>query len=312
MRAIWMSMILSSMAILGPSISIASSDICAQVLDDTFDFNGRIIVEEKAQRGPRLQEYQERLMLVESLLGNLKRPTETRVTVGHLTIFSVFDRNDFSVYVGIQPQTASWKRSKVDLDTLNHEYAHAIFEKNLLASIPQFRDQYAAIDARARENDPAVILYTALHELFADIVTVVTTKNPDTFPELLAASPEALKSFELGVQDSHREFTFEELNYRSMTLGAHPGALKSWSSLLKQTESKQHPYFLLLPARWKFWGLVRNKISSASYQKQIIERVFPILSQEVERMLEFSQDSLSEADVQALNYRLMKSLEQVL
>jgi hypothetical protein len=317
-------MILSSVSVFGLSVAGAAG-ICS----DLFD---RIEVDPSAVSGPKASEYSEVLDRVDSLLGNLQAPTESKVTVDDQMIFSSFRQSDFSVHVGLRPAELGKKHPKANFTTLTHEYGHAILEKNLREHIPNFKEASLKAESNSDLSYVPGIIYTGLHELFADSVVLVATKNPEALYELnsmrrkslflLKQEYETLKKItppEEFYLDNPREpmplpskYTREDMILRNMKHGSDHRLHQKWQEFIQDEFVRMDPYFILLPARWHLWQVVKTRISSENYQRAILTKIFPIFRKEMKQMLENPPESLSASDIEILNYRIIRQIDEAL
>lgn len=279
------------------SAAQAFAAACGPLFSSEYSLAGRIEVEPKIEAKEAVYvaaQFAEAVKKTNELLGDLVEPKEARVSVGDLFMFSVFDPRDFSIYVGLRPESMGKKHIIKNQHTLIHEYGHAILEKNLGERIPEYRTKNSA-------SQEAEILHASLHEFFADAVTVVTTKNPKAIVEIVSDRTVATKNY-----------SAEDLLMRNLAEGRHHLARQQWRKLIEKDEMRQDPYFILLPARWHLWQLVKTRIEGSLYQKQVLSRIFPQLVREVETLLSKPPAKVTVEEVEYLNQRLMNHLSEVL
>lgn len=331
MKAFWMSMILSSVSALGPSAAWANGTCGPFFGEDGVDYamNGRVIVEARALGGPKASEYAATLTKIDSLLGNLKSPYDANIVVHDMMIFSSFNPIEWRVYVGLRPTDLMGQKHKnVNLTTLAHEYGHAIFEKNLRDQIPNYTEISIRMHNNSNERLVPYIIHVGMHELFSDAVTLVTTKNPDSLPELLSLDRKDQEQFdkelwmekkraakdEVGVEHSPvpKNYSREKLALRGMSDGNSRHAYEKWQELIQDEFVRLDPYFIFLPARWHLWQLVKTRIDSPRYRREILGKVFPILKEEMNNIHLKSPETLSAAEIEAINHRIKQKLEEAL
>lgn len=331
MRAFWMSMILSSVGALGPSHAQASR-FCEDIFGSEYALNGRVKVESSALQGPRAEEYATTVQKIDSLLNGLKIPTETNIVIHDQMMFSSFNAMDSAVYVGLRPgNVMGRKHPKINMITLTHEYGHAILEKNLGSAIPEFTAFSKKQFDNSNDRDPQLILHTALHELFADSVTLVATKNPEALTELLSMRRKSKKQLQKEFEHLQKtaepddvpfapeeqmplsgKYSREQMSLRSMSHGYDHLQYKKWKEMIGDEFVRMDPYFILLPARWHLWQAVKTRIESPNYQQAILKKVFPLIKSEMESVIQHAPESLTVEGIEALNQRLMRQLDEVL
>jgi hypothetical protein len=331
MKALWMSMILSSVSALGPSAAWARES-CGPLFEKEYAMNGRIEVEASALKGPKASDYAARITKIDSLLTNLIRPNETNVVVHDLMMFSSFSPVELTVYVGLRPGSDMGKKHEnVNQTTLTHEYGHAIFETNLRAQIPGFKEISLRMHENSNDRFVPAILHLGFHELFADAVTLVTTKNPEALPELLSMRRKSKKQLEAeyefqtktappedrpyGVEEQmpiSKKYSREVLSLRGMRDGYSHHVQQKWQELIQDEYVRIDPYFIFLPARWHLWQVVKTRIDSENYQKTILVKVFGILKEEMIYAHFKYPETLSAADIEAINLRIIKKLDAAL
>lgn len=331
MRALWMSMILSSASALGPSAALAHN-LCAEFFTTEYAALGRIEVEPRAVTGPKASEYADTLHRIDQVLGNLKAPAEANVVVHDSMLFSSFNPKAFTVYVGLRPGSVMGeKHQNINMVTLAHEYGHATLETNLRAQIPNFKKLSLKVLENSDETSVQAIIYTGLHEFFADALTLVTTKNPKALSELLSRSRKSKKQLEAeylhlkktappedqpdGVEEQIpqiKKYSREAMSLRDMSNGFNHLQHQKWQEILKDEYVRMDPYFILLPARWHLWQSIETRIDSKNYQKEILGKVFQIVKKEMEYIIPDQQEKLSASDVEMLNQRIIRKLDEAL
>jgi hypothetical protein len=329
MKALWMSMILSSVSALGPSL-VWANGTCGPLFAMEYAMNGRVMVEEGALSGPTASTYAAMITKIDSFLSGLARPTETNFVVHDMMMFSSFNPIEAIVYVGLRPvEGMNQKHENINLTTLIHEYGHAILEKNLRAQIPGFAKISLQMHNNSNEKFVPFIIHSGLHELFADAVTLVTTKNPDALPELLMLDRKAQKQFEKELwlekkkakdpsseQEEHspipKEYSRETLALRGMSDGNSHHAYQKWQELLQDEFVRIDPYFIFLPTRWHLWQTVKTRIDSPNYQRKILGKIFPIIREEMNNIHLKAPENLSAAEIEAINLRLIQKIDEAL
>lgn len=304
MSSFWMSIILSGLSAFVPAVAHAGfASSCASIFASEYTLEGRIEVTPKGQSGPKAADYALTLKKADALLGDLLIPKETTVEVGNLFIFSNFDPKEFTIYIGVRPDSMGKKHPNINQNSLVHEYGHAILEKNLINKVPDYQKQMTAIrDSASNGTSPAELIQIALHEFFADAVAVLTTKNPNAVSEVLYDSSRPLK-----------KFSYNDFSLRRQTDGKNPQALQQWRELLKTEEIRQDPGFILLPSRWRFWQLIKTRIDGERYQKQVLTKIFPHLEKEIKALLlNPTLKTATPQEIESLNQRLIQHLNEVL
>lgn len=158
---------------------------------------------------------------------------------------------------------------------------------------------------RKKELMPYWNLRSALHELFADTLTVTATRNPKAMHEILRDA-----------EETYKKHSSQEIYLRNFTDGRH--------HLNRQIWQKEHPffgsyaadpYYALLPARWELWKISKNKIKSDNYQKTLIPKVFSILERNLSEILAKRPEEIGSRgfkDIEKLNAQIIEDFRNEL
>ncbi|MNL49541.1 hypothetical protein D3C87_1724850 [compost metagenome] len=109
-----------------------------------------------------------------------------------------------------------------------------------------------------------------------------------------------------------KEYTRETLALRGMSDGNSRHAYQKWQELIQDEFVRIDPYFIFLPTRWHLWQQVKTRIDSPGYQRKILSKIFPILKEEMNKIHLSAPETLSVAEIETLNRRLMERLEEAL
>lgn len=119
------------------------------------------------------------------------------------------------------------------------------------------------------------------HEVFADTIALVLTKDPKVISDAVLPRNSQVPSAKRA-----KEHSKEKLASRDFTDGEHHRDIQTW--LKEQVEvsgEKGDFYFAFLPARWELWNIVKNKIDSENYRKELSYKVFSILERNLSEVL---------------------------
>lgn len=352
----WLTITLAALGAFAPVSLWAYAEKCGPLFTSEYSEGGRIEVLPSGSKGPKATEYSESLKRVNLLLGDLLVPHEVTVSVDHVFMFSTYSFEQNIISVGIRPDSMGKKHPSVNLNTLVHEYGHAIFEKNLMNTTPIYRalreslveiersqhllelevstfNQHlkAEQDVLEKESLQTHIkdlkleihrlevlkeskmnhwnIRAAVHELFADIVAVTASKNP-------RALRDTLNNIEDRYDGQYKEHSSVLLNLRNFADGAHHKNRQTWNKEhAKIVQDQGDIYYAFLPARWEFWQLVKGRIESPNYQKEVIPKVFSILEKHLNAELEKSAAELRPSgfkNIEELNNKIIQDFKNEL
>jgi hypothetical protein len=220
----------------------------------------------------------------------------TLILLSHEFGHAIFDKN-------IRRNSANWLESENSYDDPSWQLKNLrslLAQKKVLAEaqddVEKLRalKQLNAIKAVPEQMFTQHIFRKALHELFADIATVVYTGSPRamydavrfTDPKLLAA-PGKMSSVELEtVFFITRKFDVEWTDAR----------IAEWKSEMARELAIEKPNFhaILAPARAAFWQAYKEQLSQPGQKRdQVLGRAFAVLK----RIYENHQGEFSRLDV---------------
>jgi len=230
-----------------------------------------------------VQNIVDHLNAIDLLMSPLVAPLEAQITIGSKYSESVFNRESFLLYAGLKP-------ANEPLAVLTHEYGHAILEKNL------FKDPVKK--AKLAANGKMRLISGPLHEFFADVVAVSFYKNPQVMSEL-ARDP----------KKTPPEGSWDDLITRDFELSEDSPRRDNWEPLLPFATFTMDMYYPLLPARWAFWLLVKEKINDNSYRAQVIPKVYGAVEKVMNEVLTWDEAQLGG---KKLEPEMMKKLNEML
>ena len=348
----WLTITLAALGAFAPVSLWAYAEKCGPLFATEYSADGKVKVLPTGIKGPKAQEYADALTRVNLLLGDLLIPHETRVSVDHVFIFSTYSFEHNLISVGVRPADMGPKHPSVNLNTLVHEYGHAIFEKNLANFSPIYRnlrdslieiakeenrlnsdistlnqhlrsekDTAEALDIqehiailRQELHQVEVLRETkmnhwnirgAIHELFADIVAVTASKNPRALRETLE-----------NIEYRYQEHSSLIINLRDFADGRHHKNRQRWNKDHAQiVQNEGDIYYAFLPARWEFWQIVKGRIDSPNFQKQVIEKAFNILERHLDSELKKSAADLRPSgfkNIEDLNNKIIEDFRREL
>lgn len=142
----------------------------------------------------------------------------------------------------------------------------------------------------------------ALHEFFADAVTMTRHQDPKIIQDLLKNR-----------YDPPTDGSLESLLQRDFLPGAKKRNLILWEKFNTQSAFEGKKYYSLLPARWEFWQLVKTRIHGPGYRAQIIPKVYTAVEKVLSEVLEWPPEKIQGPELQPdqiknLNQRLIEEL----
>lgn len=348
----WMTITLAVLSAFAPGSLWAFGEKCGPVFASEYAKRGQIEVKPSGQKGPPAKDYAHTVDKINSLLGDLAIPHEVQIQVDSAFIFSTFNAQSYQISVGVRPDKMGKKHPAINQNTLMHEYAHAVFEKNMTlksANYKTLREEQISLHTREellherndllmaeqeKITDPVLrqdmdkkiyevikeidaiaerrkelsahwSLRSAVHELFADSLSMVAAKDPKAMSSVLKSAGE-----------KYRPHTSTVLQLRDFTEGRHHLSRQRWK--------KEHSfysqfggdlYYAFLPARWELWQIVKTRIGSDNYQRTLIPKVFAILERHLSVELNKSAEELKPRgfkDLEALNQRIIEDFRREL
>ncbi|AHZ85617.1 hypothetical protein Bb109J_c3583 [Bdellovibrio bacteriovorus] len=352
MKLRWMTITLAVLSAFAPGSLWAFGEKCGPVFASEYAKLGQIEVKPSGQKGPPANDYARTVDKIHSLMGDLAIPHEVQIQIDSAFIFSTFNAESYQISVGVRPDKMGKKHPAINQNTLMHEYAHAVFEKNMTLRSPGYktlREEQISLHARednlhatndalmaeqAKATDPAVrqeldkkiyeiikeidavaerrkelsahwSLRSAVHELFADSLSMVVTKDPKSMSSVLKSAGE-----------NYRPHSSTVLQFRDFTEGRHHLSRQRWK--------KEYPfysqfggdlYYAFLPARWELWQIVKTRIGGDNYQRTVIPKVFAILEKHLSLELNKGPEELKPRgfkDLEALNQRIIEDFRREL
>lgn len=103
-------------------------------------------------------------------------------------------------------------------------------------------------------------LKTALHELFADSLPVISSHNPSVIADSWTIDT-------LGITAKMRLFNPDSATRRKFT-----------KSFLRENVEQQHPHLILSPVRWALWSKIKDLPHTNESSKRILQSFFRILN----------------------------------
>lgn len=302
------SILTAFVALFGPIKASSSPNQCASLFSSDYGMNGRLEVISSVSGALPISKYEKRITDINNLLGKLLPPDESSIKIGSIFSFSTYDPIDGRIYVGIRPQSMGLVNPEVNLTTLTHEYGHAVFEKNLLQSSAQYRKLKSEV-LKMNESDnhdafskiqPAWLIRSGIHEVFADVLTLVTTKDP-----------KSISKIQLDKLDEQQSTPIGELLLRDFTSGRKSQSFLLWSyETHNQSINNQNIYFSFLPVRWELWKIIKSRLDGSLYQKQLLTKVFNILEKNLNKALDVESNKTE--DIIKLNQQIIKDLRNEL
>lgn len=348
----WMTITLAVLSTFAPGTLWAIGEKCGPIFASEYAKLGQIEVKPSGQKGPPAKDYAHTVDKINSLLGDLAIPTEVKIQVDNVFIFSTFNSQNYEISVGLRPDKMGRKHPSVNQNTLMHEYAHAVFEKNMTlksenyarlrteeitlhtreeqlhaqsdslmsqregTTDPNLRQEIdLKLEANTKELDQITArrkelsahwgLRSAVHELFADSLSMITMKDPKAMSSILKSTAE-----------EYRPHTSTALQLRDFAEGRHHLSRQRWK--------KEYPfysqfggdlYYAFLPARWELWQIVKTRIGSDNYQRTLIPKVFATLEKNLGQELTKGAEELKPRgfkDLEGLNQRIIEDFRREL
>ncbi len=321
-----------------------SVNSCSRIFAFEYALGGRMQLDPRAEElAEPVEVYAEIIKKIDKDIAPLLAPTETKIKIDTAHIFSAFDDRDFSVSVGVRPLEFQPFSKKANRNILIHEYGHAVFEKNLVANSPEYREMRkygVALEKELVANDVLVRklqkqadrgpewttviaeqnrlkklaedfinlkrLRYAYHEVFADALVWASTTNP-----------KAIRQGAENLAAPVAEYSVESLQMRDLDAGLDPHNMQLWKDKLELIVFiKSDIYFPFLPVRWELYSLSKDKMHDENYRKALPNKVFKILLRNFVEDLEQSPkafDTRGKAEeIIRLNEKIIHDLRQTI
>ncbi|WP_374029456.1 hypothetical protein [Bdellovibrio bacteriovorus] len=234
-------------------------------------------------------------------------PKSSLTTLAHEYGHAIFEKNlmkDLESYKSIRQEalTLETRVEKAVEEAKSLAYRHSVTFNKEKKALLQTQAIDKALEAKSLGDQVKSLrgywsIRGAHHELFADVIALVATKDPHAVRDVLIDKSEKLK-----------EHSSSLIGLRDFTDGRHHLNRKTWE--------KEHPlftglfgdiYYAFLPARWELWNLTKNKIKSENYRKELPLKVFQILEKNLSES--FAKDP---ADIGTNGFKDIKRMNEQL
>lgn len=151
---------------------------------------------------------------------------------------------------------------------------------------------------------------SALHEVFADAVTLAVTKDPHSIEKVLRDS-----------ETTYKSYSNTEIMLRDMSAGKHRRTQEAWSKEIKGQkklfgEFLDNAYYALMPARWELWRISKSRLDGDLYRKEFLTKVFTILERNFSEVLAQPPEKLGVfkgfKDIERLNQQIIEDFRREL
>lgn len=243
-------------------------------------------------------------------------PKVNQVTLAHEYGHAIFEKN-------LLKDLESYKSIKQDALTLEKLLEDTVAEAKSMAyraDVTFNKEKKKELENRAMDKALEAValsekmkafrkywaIRSAHHELFADTIALVTTRDPKAVSDLLTSREKSEKA---------KEHSSADINRRDFTDGRH--------HLNEQRWVKEHPlfsgflgdvYYAFLPARWELWKITKNKIKSDNYRKALPYKVFSILERNLSESFVRNPNELGNGfkDLQKMNEQIIEDFRREL
>ncbi|KYG68933.1 hypothetical protein AZI87_06820 [Bdellovibrio bacteriovorus] len=351
MKPLLLAIVLSSIGAFCADPAFAQK--CSSIFSSQYALDGKVEVDARALHSTKTaDEYAQTITEINSLIAPLEIPQQVKVSVGMAFKFSHFNAGDFSVYIGIRPDSMGKMHPKVNQTTMAHEYGHAIFEHNLIKDLESYKSLRhkaihleAQVEAAARESKNLVyrsdvtfdkkkkqeLQWQAIEKMLESKSLkkefkafqrywIIRTAFHELFADAVALTytrdPKSIAKLLKSKEETNKEFSSNEIILRDFTDGRHHRNEQTWK--------KEHPfytefaadvYYSFLPARWELWNIAKNKIDSENYRKELPYKVFSILERNLSESLALSPETVGPTglkDIQRMNDQIIEDFRREL
>lgn len=244
-----------------------------------------------------------------------KHPSINQHTLIHEYGHAVFEKNlmrDLESYRHLRREYLELQeRQKIledkanELGSISDRETDPKTKKDLEMRVQETMSELFWVNDRTKELGRYWKVRSAAHELFADVITLATTKDPKAIEQVLRDRTE-----------KYAPHSSRELLLRDFTSGRHHKSHQTWK--------KESPfyvgfagdlYYAFLPARWELWRLTKTRIESDAYRRTLAPKVFEILVRHLSEAFAKSPAELGAKgfkDIEALNERIIEDLRKEL
>lgn len=243
-------------------------------------------------------------------------PKVNQVTLAHEYGHAVFEKN-------LLKDLESYKSIKQDALTLEKLIEDTVSEAKSLAyraDVTFNKEKKKELENKAMDKALEAVAHSekmkafrkywairsAHHELFADVIAMVTTRDPKAVSDLLTSREKSEKT---------KKHSSADILRRDFTDGRH--------HLNEQRWVNEHPlfsgylgdvYYAFLPARWELWKITKNKIKSDNYRKALPYKVFSILEKNLSESFARNPEELGNGfkDLQKMNQQIIEDFRREL
>lgn len=160
-------------------------------------------------------------------------------------------------------------------------------------------------------------IINAFHEYFADLTSVVTHKNAKVMRQMLQSYQAGEKRAGNKSIPLDKKWSAAMLSLRDFETDGVQKSYQVWKNAFRSYKDIAYVdyYFVLLPTRWATWNLIEKRIGNTQFEKQILSKVFDVLSVHVTSVRNMSLEQLQNSDYshpEKLNALLTQDIQKVL
>lgn len=345
MRPLWLFILFAVVGAIWPlpSYALGSNRQCSDVFMSEYAKQGFIEVLPSAKSlAEPAETYAQLITEANDHLGSLQPPKETRIKVTSVYGASGFNGVDFSITFGLRKKDERSLHPAKQRVILLHEYGHAVFENNLILQSQTYRDlrnasfrieqdlqassallselrknrapediielardQHADLKKREKELGQKMMIRSAYHEIFADVLSYSITGDPRANAKVIT-DPASLPK-------AHSK---EDLQLRDMTSGRHHLQRQAWENHAEmQIKIIGNYHMAFLPVQWEIARLTKTKIKSEQYRRQLPEKVFKVLLKNFQEDLQQTPKEMGPSgleSIERLNQKIIADLRATL
>lgn len=238
---------------------------CSAIFSSEYALQGRIEIQGSVVGKLSASSVVKRISEVDKLLGSLASPSESKITIGPDMERSSFDAVSREIYIGLRPLSRGAKNPEINLNTLAHEYGHAIFEKNLLKNSENYKylkeqyilaqnkiteaaaelqtwnfryevtfnkDEKALLTKKAKEKVGEMLLWVARKntlERYWNVRTSLHELFADAVALVVTQDPKAISAVVWDSKKNYKKYSHDKLLLRDMTEGRSHESMQTWN-----------------------------------------------------------------------------------
>ncbi len=255
-----------------------------------------------------------------------KNPNLNTTVLVHEYGHAILDKNLLDKNVSYQEYFQSQLSIQRRADNAAYEVAVAkmsvnssqgVEKANAEQKLLKLQENLKSIKAEKQKLEAEQNIYNAFHEYFADLTSVVTHKNAKVMHQMLLSYQASEKRAGNKSIPLDKKWSAAMLSLRNFETHGKQKSYQVWKSAFSSYKDIAYVdyYFVLLPTRWATWDMIEKRIGNTQFEKQILSKVFDVLSEHVTTVRNMSLEQLQKSDYfhpEKLNTLLIQDIQKAL